>query len=240
MKGKITGIVIRTVFNNQGWAAPCKNPTKDYRCYKCVGGDIVSINGGNPIEQNDKGSCYGDFGSVFLPEDAWCWEQTLCTKYYWRNVKGKWRYANAGMPVYFVYTELDGSLTLWGQSTIDTVENDLEYPTLYFKPFKPLPENKWIKGLRGEDLTGSSWRQLFYRYLDEIHETYIRHSIAQGKKNLEVLRKPLPSRDGFNTLEVSIRKDIKEKLEKISHNEGRAVDEVIREAVAKLIRDRGF
>jgi len=240
MKGKISGIVIRTVFNNQGWAAPCKNPKKDYRCYKCAEGDIVSINGGNPIEENEKGVCYGDFGSVFLPEDSWCWEQTLCTKYYWRNVKGKWRYANTGMPVYFVYPELDGSLTLWGQSTIDNVQNDSEYPTLYFKPFKPLPENKWIKGLRGEDLTGSSWRQLFYRYLDEIHESYIRHSISQGKKQLEVLKKPLPLQDGFHALDVSVRKDIKDKLEKIAYNEGRAVEEIIREAVAKLIRDRGY
>ena len=61
-----------------------------------------------------------------------------------------------------------------------------------------------------------------------------------AKKQLEVLKKPLPLQDGFHALDVSVRKDIKDKLEKIAYNEGRPVDEIFREAIAKLIRDRGY
>jgi len=150
---------------------------------------------------------------------------------------GKWRFVFKGMPVYFVYPELDLRLTLWGHSVIDSIDNGPEkYAPIYFKPFKPLLQQKWVKGLTGEEITGKKWGQLHFRYLDESHEEYL-SALVQGKRN------PPPPKDVYSVeahdaLTVELRRDVKEKLEKIAHTEGREVRELIREAVAKLIRER--
>lgn len=241
MKGQKLGIVIRTVFNNQGWAGTCKKPFEDYRCFKCTEKSGLYINKQNPVSEDEKGFCKGDsMGDPKLGE-KWCWEQTLCTKYFWRNVIGKWRYATVGMPVYFVCSEQDGSLTLWGHSVIDRIDNEVEYPTLYFKPFEPLPDDKWVRGLDGIELTGEIWKQLHYRYLDERHKNYL-SSLVKGKgkvKKLEPAKNSIISSDSDETFNFQLRKNIKEKVEKIAHDEGREIEDVIREAVAKLIRERG-
>lgn len=234
----IRGLVIRTVFNNQRWAGRCLNPRSDIKCFKCSEGGLY-INKGKPIQEDKKGFCKGEPEDypLFEDEPGWCWEQVLCKKYFWGNVKGKWRYAFKEMPVYFVYPEFDRSLTLWGHSVIDRIDNELqEYPPIYFKPFEPLPQDRWVKGLTGEEITGKKWKQLHFRYLDESHEKYL-SALVQGKRN------PPPPKDvhsveAYDTLTVELRRDIKEKLEKIAHTEGREVRELIREAVAKLIRER--
>jgi hypothetical protein len=232
------GLVIRTVFNNQGWAGRCINPLNDIKCFKCIRGGLY-INKGNPIQEDEDGLCKGEPEDYPLfPDDPhWCWEQILCKKYFWGNVMGKWRYVFIGMPVYFVYPELDLSLTLWGRSVIDSIDNGPEkYAPIYFEPFEPLPQQKWIKGLTGEGITGKKWGQLHFRYLDESHENYL-SSLVQGKRNPPP-KKIVPSVGAYDALMVEFRRDIKEKLEKIAHNEGREVKELIREAVAKLIRER--
>jgi len=40
MKVIAAGLIIKTAFNNQGWAGPCKNPLNDYRCFKCLEGGL--------------------------------------------------------------------------------------------------------------------------------------------------------------------------------------------------------
>ena len=93
-----------------------------------------------------------------------------------------------------------------------------------------------MKGLTGEEIVGKKWKQLHFRYLDESHEKYL-SALVRGKRN------PPPPKDVhsvevYDALMVELRRDIKEKLEKIAQNEGREVRELIREAVAKLIRGR--
>jgi len=232
----IKGLVIRTVFNNQGWAGRCIRPLGDIKCFKCSEGGLY-INGGNPVKEDGQGYCKGEPEDYPLEPNAWCWEQVLCKKYFWGNVKGKWRFVFKGMPVYFVYPELDLSLTLWGHSVIDSINNEPEkYAPIYFKPFKPLPQERWVKGLTGQDITGKDWRQLHFRYLDESHEKYL-SALVQGKKNPPPSKVP-PYAEALDAITVELRRDIKEKLEKIAHAEGREVRELIREAVAKLIRER--
>jgi len=232
----IRGLVIRTAFNNQGWAGRCINPLGDIKCFKCLEGRLY-INGGNPVKEDGQGYCKGEPEGYPLDPNAWCWEQVLCKKYFWGNVKGKWRFVFKGMPVYFVYPELDLSLTLWGHSVIDSIDNEpKKYAPIYFKPFNPLPQEKWIKGLTGEEITGKKWRQLHFRYLDESHENYL-SALVQGKRNPPP-RKVAPFVEAHDTVIVELRRDIIEKLEKIAHTEGREVKDLIREAVAKLIRER--
>lgn len=43
----------------------------------------------------------------------------------------------------------------------------------------------------------------------------------------------------YEALNIRLKRDIIEKIEKISRTEGREPQELIREAVAKLIRERG-
>ena len=233
----VKGLAIRTVLNNQGWAGRCIKPLSEIKCFKCRGGGLY-INKGNPIEEDERGNCKGKPANYPLDPNAWCWEQVLCQKYFWGNVKGKWRFVFKGMPVYFVYPELDLSLTLWGHSVIDSIDNEPEkYAPIYFKPFKPLPQQRWIKGLTGEEVTGKKWGQLHFRYLDESHERYLA-SLAQGKGKPEYKKNDALSSGSYEVIDVDLKPDIKEKLEKIAHTEGREVRELIREAVAKLIRER--
>jgi len=239
MDGRIEAIVIKTVYNNQGWKGRCKRPLKDYRCYMCVKGVLPGINGGNPVEEDKKGFCHGDFGSYAIPEDAWCWEQTLCAKYIWRNIKGKWRFATEGMPVFFVYPEHDKSLTLWGHTIIKRIDNDFELPTIHFKAFDPLPHEKWVHGLTGKELTGAHFKQGHYRYLDATHREYLASLIQGGKQSQKTSVVPTVEVDA-GSINVQLREDIIRKLEKIANMEGREVRDIIREAVAKLIRERGL
>jgi hypothetical protein len=66
---------------------------------------------------------------------------------------------------------------------VDRIDNEPdEYPPIFFKPFKPLSEERWVKGLNGEKITGKKWGQLHFRYLDERHERYLA-SLVEGKED---------------------------------------------------------
>jgi hypothetical protein len=240
MTEKKVGLVIRTAFNNQGWKGPCKNPLSDSRCFKCKEGGLY-INKGNPIEEDADGYCKGEPDEYPLGGNVvWCWEQILCKEFLWGNVKGKWRQVTEKMPVYFVYPELDGTLTLWGHSIIERINNDPdEYPPIYFRPFDSMPQDRWVKGLTGEEITGKKWGSLHFRYLDERHERYLA-SLVEGKGQFEETRSSIRPSERLEILDIELRRDIKEKIDKIAHTEGREIKDLIREAVAKLIRERGL
>lgn len=234
----VKGLVIRTAFNNQDWAGRCKKPLSDSQCFKCSEGKLY-INHGNPVEEDEQGYCKGNPENYPLnhPFDReqphWCWEQVLCKRYFWGNVRGKWRSTFPDMPVYFVYPESNGTLTLWGYSTIERIDNEPDkYPPIFFKPFTPLPKNKWIRGLHGEEITGRKWGQGNFRYLEEKYQRYLA-SLIEGKSRHNVL-----PQERHDSISVELRRDIKEKLQKIAEIEGRDVDELIREAIARLIRER--
>jgi len=239
------GLVIRTAFNNQEWAGRCKNPLNDKRCFKCIEGGLY-INHGNPIEEDEHGDCKGDPENYPLNhplnkiEPHWCWEQVLCKKYFWGNPLGSWRSADIEMPVYFVYPESNGTMTLWGYSTIEKIDNSLdEYTPISFKPFEPLPKEKWVRGLTGKIITGKKWGQGIFRYLDEHHERYLA-SLVTGEKVEETVRQSIQSSlKSFENINVELKPEIKQRLQKIGEAEGRDVKELIREAIAKLIRERG-
>jgi len=241
MKRQRRGLVIRTAFNNQGWAGRCINPLSDPKCFKCSTGGLY-VNKGNPIEEDEQGFCKGEPENYPLSypandESFWCWEQVLCKKYFWGNVMGKWRDVFIGMPVYFVYGDVNNTLTLWGFSEITKIENDREvYPPIFFKPFEPMPKEKWVEGLTGEQITGKDWKQLHYRYLDELHERKLA-LLVEGK--VLNLSNNNPAAERLENAGIILKKDIREKLQKIAYDEGREIDDLIREAVAKLIRDRG-
>ena len=158
-------MLIRVAFNNQNWMGKCTNADKDKRLYKCRK-KVVDIrfpeNGAFKTDKN--GNC----------ECLWCYEATLCTEYRW--VSGK-SFEKASGKVFFVFPDTDNTLVLWGTSEVDHVENGRNAYWLYFKEFKPLPQENWVTGIKARDIFGKNWGQGTYRYLDEKESKYLQRLI---------------------------------------------------------------
>lgn len=232
------GIVIRTAFNNQGWARPCKNPLKDPQCYQCTEGRVY-VNGGKPITVDDNGFCKGEIQDG----EPWCWEQTLCTKYFWGNAIGKWGpRAYPGEKVYLVYRELSGLYTLWGRTKVDWIDNNAKpCPNLYLEPFKPLSDDKWVRGLSDIGLTNKVWLRPNFRYIDNEREAFC-DSLIEGKaREQESKKQPEISQTGqvdYMTINLRLKRNVVDRLEKIAYREGRDVEEMVREAIAEWLKGR--
>jgi len=234
------GIIIRVAFNNQGWVGPCQNPLKDPQCYQCTEGRVY-VNSGKPIKEDENGFCKGDTQDG----QAWCWEQTLCTKYFWGNAIGKWGpRAYSGEKVYLVYRERDGSYTLWGRTKVDRIDNEAkDYPKLYLEPFKPLPKDKWVRGLSDIDLTGKLWLRPNFRYIDNKREAVLDSLIEGGAPEQKFKEQPRispPSQADYMTINLRLKRNVMERLEKFAHSEGREVEEITREAIAEWLKGREF
>ena len=140
-------VIIRTVFNNQNWNGQCQNADRDCRLFKCQKA-VVDI--GYKITKD--GQCA-----------AQCWEQSLCSNYAWHLTTGNFSERATGR-VYFVYPDVDKTLVLWGKSEIMKADGN----ALTFKKFKPLSENKQVRGLTYQVLEGigvPEWRAGTFRYI---------------------------------------------------------------------------
>jgi len=248
----MAGLVIRTVYNNRDWRDKCIRPLADPRCYKCRSG-FLYINAGNPIREDPNRYCAGDpahFLFNLFNEHVWCWEQALCRHYFWGNPIGEWGHAYPGMDVFFVYQEPDRTYTLWGRSKISEVHNEIEvnenigqYPYLIFEPFEAFPENRRVIGLTALELVGTTrWNMPFYRYIDQKRVNYLLNLIEGGPRIVQPVEGGyhVVQRELYQELRITLRRDIIERLNQIANIEGRQIEELIREAVARLIRERGF
>lgn len=231
------GIIIRTAFNNQGWAGPCKNPINDPRCYLCTEGRI-NVNNRKPIRVDENGFCKGDIQAG----EVWCWEQALCTeKSLWGNPQGKWGHrAYLGAKVYLVYKERDGAYTLWGKTKVERVDNEASTPTLYLKPFKPLPDGMRVKGLSAIHLTGRKWGQGTFRYIGSEREAILDSRIEgePPRPNSQEGSKNSSSVANYMTVPLRLKANITERLKRIAESEGREIEDIMREALAEWIKGR--
>ena len=228
------GIIIRTLYNNQDWQAPCKNPYKDAACRSCFDPN-VAIRGPRPADE----ICSGN-----------CWERNICVKYSWGcTPKGRTFGVRAyiGMKVFFVYKQLDGNYTLWGMSTVRSIDNtpleeggddEKGFAFIHFNPFKALPRDKWVRDLTDRQLVGESWLMGRYRYIDARRESHL-EQLIEGRE-AERPREDTVITSPANTLilEVQITPTINEKLDRIADEEGRQKDEIIREAIAEWLKGR--
>lgn len=240
------GLLIRTAYNNQGWQGRCKEPLSDMRCYKCKKGTLF-INQGEPITEDERGFCLGKNTvplSDLHDEPIWCWEQVLCKRFFWGNPVGEWRQVYKGMPVFFVYQEPDSTYTLWGYSKIKDIDTRggktgyRDYPVIFFEPFEALVEEKRIKNLSAEELTGTKrWNMPFYRYLSEEQVNFLENLIKEGKKIMTMEKERYETLKPL-TLKFDIHPSIFRKLEEIAALEGREIEELIREAIGELIREK--
>ena len=143
------GMIIRVAFNNQNWADKCNNADTDDRLFQCQKG-IVNVG----FATDKSGICRTK-----------CWESTLCSQFYWISTIGNFGERAKG-EVFFLFKDTDNSLVLWGKSRVkEVVENEV-----YFEKFKPLPQERWIRGLSSSDLENlgiPKWLQGTYRYFDD-------------------------------------------------------------------------
>jgi hypothetical protein len=146
------GMIIIVAFNNQNWMGKCTNISNDPpRFDKCTS-STVDVR----AEVDELGNCKG----------GGCWEKTLCTEYFWVCSQGNFSKRARGT-VFFVFTDVDGSLVLWGKSKVKKVRGN----KVYFEEFEPMSEEKW-KRLRAKEILGVNWGNGTFRYLDEPHHQY--------------------------------------------------------------------
>ena len=227
-------MIIRTLYNNQGWQAPCRNPYKDRECGLCF---HPNVNIRPPSVADEV--CTGN-----------CWERNLCVKYRWgctpqgRTFGGR---AHIGMKGFFVYKQLDGNYTLWGKTTVQSIddrvlqeggEDEKGFAFIYFNPFEALPKDKWVPDLTDKLLVGEKWLMGTFRYIDAGHENYLEHRIEEGtvqRQPAGSIITPSPNTIILNTVVTS---SINDRLDKISCEEGRHKDEIVREAIAEWLKSR--
>jgi hypothetical protein len=152
------GMIIRVAFNNRNWMGKCTNADRDPRLFKCRE-EVVAT--GYEIDKN--GNCVSKV----------CWEQSLCKEYRWKSGKNFDRNRAEGL-VFFVFPDVDNSLVLWGMSKIKEVKGN----EIYFDEFKPLPPEKWVRGLSSKDLIGKHWGSGLYRYIGPDKEAKLKELIG--------------------------------------------------------------
>lgn len=228
------GIVIRTLYNNRSWQAPCNSPYKDRGCSLCFEPNVDI----KPPSISDE-VCTGN-----------CWERNLCIKYRWGGIpKGRTFGGQAyiGMKAFFVCKQLDGNYTLWGKTTVQSIDdNVLEegeddekgFAFIHFSPFEALPKDKWVRDLTAQQLVGKKWLMGRHRYIDTGRETYLEQLIKRTtteKRAEGSIITPPPSN---STLNIRIMPNIDKKLEEMAYKEGRQKDEIVREAIAEWLKGR--
>ena len=155
------GLVIRTLYNNQGWRAPCSRPYGDPLCYYCPDNKL------NLVIRPPSPRCD--------PCDGECWEQKLCRLHCW----GCWPSgrvwgprAKPGVKVFFVFREVHRNrprlYTLWGKTKIKAVASCADPNGVYlihFDEFVAAPRSAWRSGLAAEQIVGKEFGSGLYRYI---------------------------------------------------------------------------
>ncbi len=228
------GIVIRVLYNNQNWQAPCEYPGKDTLCSQCFEGK-VNI---RPPKQNDE-VCSG-----------LCWEQGLRTNYEWgctpKGRKFNSRKAYQGAKVFFVFRQPDGNYTLWAKTTVESVNvkprralaghEEGYHQFMRFNAFKPLP--KLTTGLFAKQLVGKDWRMGRFRYITAEQENHIEGLIVGTvpEKAAESSTTVLPP--SKIPLNLVVTPTMYSRLESAAKEDGRQIDEIVREAIAEWLKGR--
>ena len=236
-------MVIRTLYNNKSWEDRCTAPYKDVECASCFKINPFTNERMFMIKQPNRTDeeCSGD-----------CWERSICTEYRWGcTPKGKTfgKRAYPGMKVFFVYGQPDGNYTLWGKTTIQSIDDRVleqgedfgeGYAYIHLTPFQPLPKEQWVRNLTDHRLVGEKWLMGRYRYLNASQESFLEDLIGGAKVERQVESPPVTPYPHTLSLKVSLTSHMDNKLTKIAHDEGRQKEEIIREAIAEWIRQRGL
>jgi len=198
------GMIIRVAFNNRNWMGKCTNADRDPRLFKCRDGSCCV--------QGTK------LTKMVIVYQRSVGNSHLCKEYRWRKHGKILIESRAEGLVFFVFPDVDNSLVLWGMSKIKEVKGN----EIYFDEFKPLPPEKWVRGLSSKDLIGKHWGSGLYRYIGPDKEAKLKELIKESKL------KWIKSKD--ETFEDSIETEITDK-------EGKKIlrKHLVRERSSKLV-----
>jgi hypothetical protein len=239
-------IIIRVLYENEQWKKKCKFPFTDPLCWKCQEARR-DLDQGKPTKLDITPPKVGDKEC-----SGCCWERDLCNSFDWGSDQ-HFRRVLPGMKVFLVFEQKNEKSNrieyrLWGWTTVKSVnvpptrrlERDDEEKYKYWiqlEPFEPLPRDRWSRPLCDKDLIGSKWGQGFYRYIDERERETFLEKLALGV--------PIEDADSKLTIAKPIGKPVKyallapniqQKVEEIAMNQGRAREEIIRQAVAEWLK----
>lgn len=188
------GIIIRVAFNNKRWAGKCSNADKrDRRLFKCWSKTVET---GWRI--NKRGQCLAN-----------CVESVLCRKYYWINFQGNFDAMKASGNAYFVYPDINHSLVLWGKSRIKSVVKN----KIFFHPFQPMPEKKWVRGISAKSILGKHWGSTPFRYIDNKIESKLDSLINERDEYFEdPIETIISAQEGKQLLSKHLTKERSTKL----------------------------
>jgi hypothetical protein len=239
----MAAIVLRVLHNNSQYSAKCTLP--DPLCWKCLEARR-DLDQGKPLKLNitpprpNDTKCSGA-----------CWERDLLKYRDWGSDQD-FRRVLPGMKAYLVFEQKNDKnkigYCLWGSPTVEVVnqstareisqDSRVKYGYwIHFKPFDPLPREKWSRVLSDRDLVGSSWRRGFYRYIyDEGRQAFL-DKLALGIPYEEASREltPITSVDKMAGGSL-LAPHIEQKVQEIADNHGRTRDEIIRQAVADWLK----
>lgn len=186
------GMIIRVEFNNQNWAGKCKNADRDRGLFKCKG---KVVNTGYKVDRN--GHCLAE-----------CWESTLCRKYFWMSTVGNFSERAKGQ-VFFVFSDIDNSLVLWGKSKVEKVVSN----KVYFKKFKPMSPERWIKNLSSKYILGQDWGHGTFRYVDSLIESKLNKLISLRDESFDdSIETMISDKEGKRVLRKHLIKERSTKL----------------------------
>lgn len=221
------GMVIRTLYNNQGWSEPCVKPGEDSYCGYCFWADRAIR---RPSREDEV--CKGE-----------CWEKYICRRFRWGcTPKGNvFNRAYKGTKVFLVFPQPTGLYTIWGVTTVTSAdaiprtqgeEDEEGFAFVHFEPFSPLPEDKWVRNLTDVELVRASWRMGTFRYVSPEQESYI-ESLLRGYRPEKQPRTDV-------TLTIKIKGHIDQRLDELASLEGRGKEDLIKEALAEFINARSM
>lgn len=227
-------MIIRVLYNNQDWQDRCQAPGKDSDCWQCYYPN-VAIKPPKPYDE----VCSGN-----------CWEQRLRTEYRWGCTPHGRRYGSRAYPgatVFFVFKQRDGNYTLWGKTTVRSVDDkivkagrddEVGFAFIHFNHFNPLPRHKWVKNLSDVQLIGGIWKRGRHRYIGADKERYLEQLIQGSLTGEQVDTTTIAPPSKTMSLHIELAPNIYKRLEGAAVEEGRQIEEIIREAIAEWLKDR--
>jgi uncharacterized protein (UPF0264 family) len=152
------------------------------------------------------------------------------------------------MKAFFVFRQPDGRYTLWGRTTVESVNVPPTGKTesvkagytdyMRFAPFDPLPRDKWVKDLTDIDLVDKPLKQGRFRYVTATKEAQLEQRIGGLAPVMQAERAAAVSPRGDIAVNLTVTPTMFGRLESAANEDGRQIDEIIREAIAEWLKSR--
>ena len=109
---------------------------------------------------------------------------------------------------------------------------------IHLDSFDPLPRDKWVNNIPDKQLVGAKWLMGRHRYIDANQEKYLDKLIAGEVPEERAETAAIAQTGNGVDITITLMPNIYEKLKGIAAEEGRRIDEIVREAIAKWLKER--